>query len=103
MSFSQSSDPLQVPPAATLSPPPSLDERVFLEGPKPRSWELRRVLRIAREFVVGFRTLHFVGPCVSVFGSARFAEAHPYYVLARQMGARLSQLGFTVMTGGGSG
>jgi len=103
MSFSQSSDLLPVPPVAALSPPPSLDERVFLAGPQPRSWELRRVLRIAREFIVGFRTLHFVGPCVSVFGSARFAEDHPYYTLARQMGTRLSRMGFTVMTGGGPG
>jgi hypothetical protein len=103
MPRSQSSDLLPVPPPAVAFPSLSLDERVFLEGPKSRSWELWRMLRIAREFIAGFRTLHFVGPYVSVFGSARFAEAHPYYTLARQMGARLSQLGFTVMTGGGSG
>jgi hypothetical protein len=103
MSFTQSSDLLPVPPAAVSSLPPSLDERVFLEGPKPRSWELRRVLRVAQEFIVGFRTLHFVGPCVSVFGSARFEEAHLYYALARQMGTCLSEMGFTVMTGGGPG
>ncbi len=82
---------------------PHHDERIFLEGPQPRSWELRRVLRIAREFILGFRTLHFIGPCASVFGSARFHADHPYYTLARQMGARLSQMGFTVMTGGGPG
>ena len=51
----------------------------------------------------GFRTLHFVGPCVTVFGSARFPEDHPYYALAREVGARLARMGFTVMTGGGPG
>ena len=59
--------------------------------------------RIVREFLRGFRVLHFVGPCVTVFGSARFAEDHPYYGLARQVGSRLSEIGFTVMTGGGPG
>jgi uncharacterized protein (TIGR00730 family) len=51
----------------------------------------------------GFRSLHFVGPCVTVFGSARFREDHPYYQLARAVGARLAEVGFTVMTGGGPG
>jgi uncharacterized protein (TIGR00730 family) len=64
---------------------------------------LRSVLRIAAEFVRGFRGLHFVGPCVTVFGSARFAEEHPYCALARQVGGRLARMGFTVMTGGGPG
>ena len=48
-------------------------------------------------------TLHFVGPCVTVFGSARFKEDHPYYALARELGGKLAQAGFTVMTGGGPG
>ena len=51
----------------------------------------------------GFRTLHFVGPCVTVFGSARFGEEHPYYAVGREVGARLAKVGFTVMTGGGPG
>jgi len=97
-------DPPPVPPSTgALSVPPHLDEQVFLEGPQPRSHEFWRILRITREFIRGFRVLHFVGPCVSVFGSARFHEDHPYYDLARRMGARLSQMGFTVMTGGGPG
>jgi uncharacterized protein (TIGR00730 family) len=64
---------------------------------------LRSVLRFSAEFVRGFRALHFVGPCVTVFGSARFAEDHPHYALAREVGSRLARLGFTVMTGGGPG
>jgi len=75
----------------------------FLEGPAGRATEFFRVLRIAWEFIRGFRTLHFVGPCVTVFGSARFKETHPYYALAREMGAHLARAGFTVMTGGGPG
>ncbi|HKW95540.1 MAG TPA: TIGR00730 family Rossman fold protein [Methylomirabilota bacterium] len=51
----------------------------------------------------GFRALHFVGPCVTVFGSARFKADHPYYELGRDLGARLARVGFTVMTGGGPG
>jgi len=77
--------------------------RRFLRGPQPRGFELGRALRIAVEFLRGFRALHFVGPCVTVFGSARFAEDHPYYTLARDVGARLAKAGFTVMTGGGPG
>jgi uncharacterized protein (TIGR00730 family) len=84
----------------TADPAP---ERVFLEGPRPRRFELYSVFGIAREFIRGFRTLHFVGPCVTVFGSARFPQEHPYYGLARDVGARLARLGFTVMTGGGPG
>jgi uncharacterized protein (TIGR00730 family) len=55
------------------------------------------------EFIRGFRTLHFVGPCVTVFGSARYPEGHPYYELARELGAGLARAGFAVMTGGGPG
>jgi hypothetical protein len=102
--------PLEQTPSNTSAQPPGiqhtapqLEERLFLEGPRSRPEELWRVLRIAREFFMGFRALHFVGPCVSVFGSARFQEDHHYYSLARDMGARLSQMGFTIMTGGGPG
>lgn len=52
--------------------------RRFLQGPQPRAAELVRAVRIMVEFVRGFRALHFVGPCVTVFGSARFREDHPY-------------------------
>ncbi len=75
----------------------------FLSGPRSRFEELERTFKIAWEFVQGFRRLHFVGPCVTVFGSARFGEDHRYYALARELGARLATMGFTVMTGGGPG
>jgi uncharacterized protein (TIGR00730 family) len=83
---------------------PGPDEEVrFLQGPQERRRELARAVRIFFEFMHGFRALHFVGPCVTVFGSARFREDHRYYALARQVGARLAGAGFTVMTGGGPG
>ena len=72
-------------------------------GPQPRGFELRRAVHIAIEFLRGFRALHFVGPCVTVFGSARFAEGHAYYQVARAIGDGLARAGFTVMTGGGPG
>jgi uncharacterized protein (TIGR00730 family) len=75
----------------------------FLSGPHSRLSELRRLLRIGADFIRGFRGLHFVGPCVTVFGSARFPEDHRYYALAREVGRRLGRAGFTVLTGGGPG
>jgi uncharacterized protein (TIGR00730 family) len=79
------------------------EEARFLQGPQSRGFELGKALRIFAELMRGFRSLHFVGPCVTVFGSARFPEAHRYYVLAREVGARLVKAGFSVMTGGGPG
>jgi hypothetical protein len=79
------------------------EEARFLQGPQVRGFELARACRIFCELMRGFRSLHFVGPCVTVFGSARFQEGHAYYGLAREVGARLSRAGFIVMTGGGPG
>ncbi len=78
-------------------------ERRFLSGPRPRGSELVFAIDVFREMVRGFRALHFVGPCVTVFGSARFDSHHPYYDLARRTGTELANAGFTVMTGGGPG
>src|SRR5262245_34492619 len=83
--------------------PADTAEERFLQGPKTRRFEFARLLRIMMEFLRGFRKLHFVGPCVTVFGSARFKEDHEYYELGREMGRRLAQAGFTVITGGGPG
>lgn len=81
----------------------SEDDFHFLEGPRSRTAELFRAMRIFYELIRGFRALHFVGPCVTVFGSARFPETHRYYKLAREIGAEIGKAGFTVMTGGGPG
>jgi len=79
------------------------EEGRFLEGPKRRLEDLWRAFRIFGESIRGFRALHFVGPCVTVFGSARFKEDHPHYILAREVGRRIAKEGLTVMTGGGPG
>jgi uncharacterized protein (TIGR00730 family) len=83
---------------------PPLPEVVkFLQGPQRRGFELFSALRIFFELIRGFRTFHFLGPCVTVFGSARFLPEHRFYQLAREIGSRLAHAGFTVMTGGGPG
>jgi len=79
------------------------DHQRFLGGPRSRTSELLRVIRIASEFITGFRALHFVGPCVTVFGSARFGPEHRHYGMAREVGGRIARLGLTTMTGGGPG
>ena len=78
-------------------------EQLFLEGPRSRWQELVFTLKVFIEFVKGFRKFHFLGPCVTVFGSARFTENHAYYEMTRKVGNSLAQVGFTVMTGGGPG
>jgi uncharacterized protein (TIGR00730 family) len=62
-----------------------------------------RALRILGEFVDGFDALARVGRCVTVFGSARIHDGHPYYAAAREVGHGLAEDGFAVMTGGGPG
>ncbi len=79
------------------------DEEIFLEGPHSRGRELLSLLDITLELFRGFRKLHFIGPCVTVYGSARFEETHPHYITARELGSHLALAGFTVMTGGGPG
>lgn len=90
-----------VDPAKLFVPP--VADRVLLAGPQSRTEEAQTLLRVVWDFLRGFRVLHFVGPCVTVFGSARTKENDPHYRLARKMGAAIAELGFTVMTGGGPG
>ncbi len=75
----------------------------FLEGPQSRWKELKFTVTVLYEFIKGLRALHFVGPCVTVFGSARFTEGHPDYEAARELSGKIAKLGFTIMTGGGPG
>jgi uncharacterized protein (TIGR00730 family) len=88
-------------PASTA--PPEQAEEVMLEGPHSRFDEFFTLFRVMADFLRGFRVLHFVGPCVTVFGSARIKPGSAEYELAREMGAGIARLGFTVMTGGGPG
>jgi uncharacterized protein (TIGR00730 family) len=75
----------------------------FLEGPQNRWKEFTFTINVLLEFIKGLRALHFVGPCVTIFGSARFKEGHPYYEQAKEVSGKIAQLGFTIMTGGGPG
>ena len=75
----------------------------FLEGPQNRKEEFVFAFKILLEFIKGFRALHFAGPCVTIFGSARFGKDHPYYKKAEEISRKIAQLGFTIMTGGGPG
>jgi len=75
----------------------------FLAGPQNRWKEFTFSFKVLFEFIKGFRTLHFVGPCVTIFGSARFRDGHPYYEITEKLSGRIAQLGFTIMTGGGPG
>src|SRR5690242_7354133 len=87
-------------PEEHLIPPKS---HVYLDGPKGRGFELWFAIRVFWQFIRGFRKLHFIGPCITVFGSARFKDDSKFYIAAREIGKRISQLGFVTMTGGGPG
>jgi len=82
---------------------PGGDERDFLATSRTPEKEQERLGRINTEFRRAFETFYEVGPAVTVFGSARFKETHPYYQLAREVGAELARAGFATFTGGGPG
>ena len=103
MASETSMQPAQDSPAAAVVTPPERADEIFLDGPSSRFAEFCTLLRVMRDFLRGYRALHFVGPCVTVFGSARIKPDDPHYELARKMGAAIARLGFTVMTGGGPG
>ena len=75
----------------------------YLTGPRSRFRELFFAFSVLWEFIKGFRALHFVGPCITVFGSARFDEHHHYYKMAYELGHKMSRKGLTILTGGGPG
>jgi uncharacterized protein (TIGR00730 family) len=64
------------------------------------SWQ---IFKIMAEFVDGFEKLAKIGPCVSIFGSARTKEANPYYKLAEDCARLLTERGYGVISGGGPG
>jgi uncharacterized protein (TIGR00730 family) len=78
-------------------------ETHFLMKTRTLDGEIERLKRIQAEFVRGFKGLNTLGPAVTVFGSARFKEDHPYCALARAVGAELARAGFATLTGGGPG
>lgn len=80
-----------------------LPDRSLLSGPRSRLHDLGTIFRVGLDLLRGFRALHFAGPCVTIFGSARTRPGTEHYQLARQMGEACARLGFTVVTGGGPG
>ena len=75
-------------------------ERHWTENKANSSWQ---IFKIMAEFVQGFETLAKLGPCISIFGSARTAPGNPYYELAVEIARRLAESGFGIITGGGPG
>lgn len=78
-------------------------ENAFLAGPRSRWKEFLFSLEVLFQFIKGFRNLHFVGPCITIFGSARFSSEDVYYQTAEEMATQLGKMGFAIMTGGGPG
>ena len=97
----QKGSPVQETPAE--QPARVRDDLKYLEGPQGRGFEIRHAMRVFVEYFRALRALHFLGPCATVFGSARLGEGTPQYEAARETGRLLAQSGFTVMTGGGPG
>jgi uncharacterized protein (TIGR00730 family) len=80
-----------------------MPERSFLSGPRSRFEDLKTLIEISWDFLKAFRVLHFIGPCVTIFGSARVLPGSAYYELTKKMAAKMADMGFTVITGGGPG
>ena len=76
------------------------DEKNWNEIKTKDSWQ---IFKIMSEFVEGFETMGKIGPCVSIFGSARTTKENPYYILAEKIAYELTQNGYGVITGGGPG
>jgi len=78
-------------------------ESAFLQRGREHSEDVESAVRVFLEFLRGMELLDIGRPVVTVFGSARFAEDHRYYQQARELGRRLGEAGFAVMTGAGPG
>jgi len=85
------------------------EERKIIEKLQQKTWnEIKTndswaIFKIMSEFVDGYEKLSKIGPCVSIFGSARTSPDHEYYKLAEEVAYKLTQNGFGVITGGGPG
>ena len=78
----------------------AFDKRSWNERRTQDSWQIFKVMS---EFVEGFSKMSKIGPCVSIFGSARTKEDNKYYILAEEIAFQLTQNGYGVITGGGPG
>src|SRR4030095_4152061 len=78
-------------------------EKLFLSGRRNREADLESAVMFFLEFLRGFESFDFQEPCVTVFGSARFSEGHPFYNLAREVGRELAHAGYAAVTWRGPG
>lgn len=78
----------------------NLKDRDWTETKAHSSWQ---IFKIMAEFVEGFEALAKIGPCLSIFGSARTKEGNPYYAIALEIAERLAHEGFGIISGGGPG
>ncbi|PKP22298.1 MAG: TIGR00730 family Rossman fold protein [Bacteroidetes bacterium HGW-Bacteroidetes-21] len=87
----------------------STNEEKILRAFKPKDWneiithDTWQIFKIMAEFVEGYEKLSKIGPCVSIFGSARTKPENKYYQLAQDIAYRLTQYGYGIITGGGPG
>jgi len=79
------------------------------ESIQPKNWsetisyDTWEIFKVISEMVEGFEKLSRIGPCVSIFGSARIKDGHPYYKLAEEIAYLMTKAGFGIITGGGPG
>lgn len=98
----------QLPEHIPVSPGKEEEERIKLAF-KDKDWhEIKShdswaVFKVMSEFVEGFEKMAKIGPCVTIFGSARTPNDHPYYKMAEEIAARIVKHGYGVITGGGPG
>ena len=78
----------------------AFNEKSWNEIKTEDSW---RIFKIMSEFVEGFEKLSRIGPCVSIFGSARTSPEHKYFKMAEDIAYKLTQFGYGIITGGGPG
>lgn len=80
-----------------------ISDKLLMEGPRSPFYDIWRLIKIGWDFTKGFHAFRHLGPCITIFGSARFREDHRYYELARVTARILARYGFSIMTGGGPG
>ena len=85
------------------------EEKVIQDKLKRKTWnEIRTndswaIFKIMSEFVNGYETMSRIGPCVTIFGSARIKPEHAHYQLAEKIAYKISKAGYGIITGGGPG
>lgn len=85
------------------------DEQIIRDRLKQKTWsEIRSndswaIFKIMAEFVNGYETMGRIGPCVTIFGSARTTADHAFYQLAEKIAFKISKAGYGIITGGGPG